>query len=516
MLRAVRSVARLLGIVRTLARHDALFPLEALTDGSAVTATARLVVRLAKRKRTENLRPGQRLSLAFQELGPSFIKFGQSLATRADLIGDEMAADLSQLQDDLPPFATAEARRTIEDEISSPIDELFSQFDDQPVAAASIAQVHFAVTTDGREVAVKVLRPGIEDAFARDLDLFLWLAETVENSQPSLHRLKPVEVVRTFARVVKTEMDLRLEAAAAVELAENFADDDSFNVPEIDWQRTAKRVLTLARVEGIPIDQRDDLIKAGHNPRALVETASRAIFHQIFRDGFFHADLHPGNLFVAADGSIHAVDFGIMGRIDATTRRYLGEMLMGFLEGDYRRVSDIHFRAGYVPASQSRDEFMQACRSIGAPIIGKPLNEISIARLLAQMFSVTESFEMETQPQLLLLQKTMMVAEGIGRMLDADVNMWEMSRPLIADWIEVNLGAEAILRNTAKEVASGIERLPHLIRGVERTAEMVSEGGLRLHPDSVRGLTQDGNPRHRGVALWLILAVLATILVVLL
>ncbi|MEE8515019.1 MAG: 2-polyprenylphenol 6-hydroxylase [Alphaproteobacteria bacterium] len=516
MLRAVRNIARLLGIVRTLARHDALFPLEFLTDGSVVAATAKLVVRLSTRKHVENLRPGQRLSLALQGLGPSFIKFGQSLATRSDLIGDEMAADLSQLQDRLAPFATAEARRTVEDELSTPIAEMYSQFDDQPVAAASIAQVHFAVTTDGREVAVKVLRPGIEDAFARDLDLFLWLAETIENSQPSLHRLKPVEVVRTFARVVGTEMDLRLEAAAASELAENFADDDSFNVPEIDWRRTAKRVLTLARVEGIPIDQRDDLIKAGHDPRALVETASRAIFNQIFRDGFFHADLHPGNLFVAADGSIHAVDFGIMGRLDATTRRYLGEMLLGFLDGDYRRVSDVHFRAGYVPAGQSRDEFMQACRSIGAPIIDLPLNEISIARLLAQMFSITVAFQMETQPQLLLLQKTMMVAEGLGRMLDAEVNMWDLSRPLIADWIEGNLGAEALLRETAKEVAMGIERLPHLIKGAERTAEMFAEGGLRLHPDSVRGLTQGGNNRGGGVAVWLILAVLAAILVVLL
>ncbi len=516
MLRAIRNLVRLMAIARTLARHDALFPLEALKIAPDVTAPARLLGRLARR-RAAGLRPGQRLAHALQALGPSFIKFGQSLATRADLLGEEMAADLSELQDRLPPFPAEQARATVEAELGRPLGDLFSSFEDAPVAAASIAQVHFAVTSEGREVAVKVLRPDIEQAFARDLDLFYWLAETIERTQPWLRRLKPVEVVRTFAKIVESEMDLRLEAAAASELKENFTGDKSFKVPEVDWRRTAKRVLTLTRIDGIPIDERDALISNGHDASAVLEKAACAIFNQIFRDGFFHADLHPGNLFVGRDGEIQAVDFGIMGRLDIETRRYLAEMLLGFLDGDYRRVAEVHFKAGYVPAHQSPDAFMQACRSIGEPILERPLNEISIARLLAQLFRVTETFQMETQPQLLLLQKTLMVAEGVGRRLSPDVNMWQLARPLIEEWMRENIGPEARVRDAAKDLLSGLERLPRLVANVEKTASMIADGGLKLHPDSVRALAgEKRNPRGRFSPLWLIVALLAAILVLLL
>ncbi|MEE9250794.1 MAG: 2-polyprenylphenol 6-hydroxylase [Alphaproteobacteria bacterium] len=516
MLRAIRNLVRLMAIARTLARHDALFPLEALKIAPDVTAPARLLGRLARR-RAAGLRPGQRLARALQALGPSFIKFGQSLATRADLLGEEMAADLSELQDRLPPFPAEQARATVEAELGRPLGDLFSSFEDAPVAAASIAQVHFAVTSEGREVAVKVLRPGIEQAFARDLDLFYWLAETIERTQPWLRRLKPVEVVRTFAKIVESEMDLRLEAAAASELKENFTGDKSFKVPEVDWRRTAKRVLTLTRIDGIPIDERDALISNGHDVSAVLEKAACAIFNQIFRDGFFHADLHPGNLFVGRDGEIQAVDFGIMGRLDIETRRYLAEMLLGFLDGDYRRVAEVHFKAGYVPAHQSPDAFMQACRSIGEPILERPLNEISIARLLAQLFRVIETFQMETQPQLLLLQKTLMVAEGVGRRLSPDVNMWQLARPLIEEWMRENIGPEARVRDAAKDLLSGLERLPRLVANVEKTASMIADGGLKLHPDSVRALAgEKRNPRGRFSPLWLIVALLAAILVLLL
>ena len=347
MLRAMRNLLRLMRIARTLARHDALVPLEALKIAPAMTAPARLLGRIGRRK-AAGLRPGQRFARALQDLGPSFIKFGQSLATRADLLGEEMAADLSELQDRVPHFPAEQARATVEAELGRPLDDLFSSFEDIPVAAASIAQVHFAGTGEGREVAVKVLRPGIERAFARDLDLFYWLAETIERTQPSFRRRKPVDVVRTLAKIVEIEMDLGLEAAAASELAENFTGDETFRVPEVDWRRTAKRVLTLARIDGIPIDERDALIENGHDPGAVLEKASCAMFNQIFRDGFFHADLHPGNLFVGRDGAIQAVDFGIMGRLDIETRRYLAEILLGFLEGDYRRVAAVPFKAGYV------------------------------------------------------------------------------------------------------------------------------------------------------------------------
>lgn len=519
MLRTLRNISRLAGVALTLARFDALFPLDRLRFAGPVAAAMRLLARLpGLRFDTRSLRPGERLARALTEMGPSFIKFGQSLATRADLIGEEIAADLSRLQDRLDPFPADQARECIAAELERPVEEIFASFEDAPVAAASIAQVHLAVTSEGEPVAVKILRPGIEAAFRRDLDLLSWLAEQVERSRPDLRRLKPREVVRTFARVVAVEMDLRLEAAAAAELGENFRGDPTFKVPAVDWRRTARRVLTLERVDGIPIDERDALIAADIDPDAVLKTASRIFFLQVFRDGFFHADLHPGNLFIGPGGDLRVVDFGIMGRLDLASRCYLGEMLLGFLEGDYGRVADVHFRAGYVPADQSRDMFMQACRSIGQPIFGLPMSEISIARLLAQLFAVTETFRMEAQPQLLLLQKTMMVAEGVGRGLNPDVNMWEMSRPLVEDWMKENLGPEARLREAVRGVMEGVERLPGFVANVERLAAMVAEKGHPLHRDALtRSIDGDGGraTARNSAALWWIAGLLAAILLTL-
>jgi len=279
-------------------------------------------------------------------------------------------------------------------------------------------------------------------------------------------------------------MDLRFEAAAASELRQNLGEDPDFRVPAIDWQRTSREVLTSERVIGIPIDERQALIDAGFEPRAILEKAARAFFKQVFRDGFFHADLHPGNLFVAADGVIVAVDFGIMGRLDRKTRFYLADMLLGFLTGDYRRVAEVHFDAGYVPARQSIDAFTQACRSIGEPIFGKPMHEISLARLLAQLFEITEQFEMETQPQLLLLQKTMLVAEGVGRILDPTVNMWALAQPLIEEWMRENRGVEARLADAAINIIDTLERLPTLVRNLEKVVTSIAEEGLRLEAET--------------------------------
>ncbi|MGH6961425.1 MAG: AarF/UbiB family protein, partial [Dongiaceae bacterium] len=334
--------------------------------------------------------------------------------------------------------------------------------DDTPAAAASIAQVHLARTTDGEEVAVKILRPGIEVAFARDFDLLYWIADLLYRLRPDLRRLKPVDVVRTFADSVKIEMDLRMEAAAAAELGENFAEDPAFRVPRIDWERTAQRVLTLERIRGINIDQREQLIAAGHDPNRLLANSAAVFFNQVFRDGFFHADQHPGNAFVEADGRICAVDFGIMGRLDREHRFYLADMLMGFLSRDYETVAEVHFRAGFVPRHKSKASFMQAIRAIAEPIMDKPLHDISVARLLGLLFQVTENFEMETQPQLLLLQKTMLVTEGVGRKLNPDVNMWSMARPLIEDWMRRNRGPEARIRQAARSALETIERLPEV------------------------------------------------------
>ena len=520
MFRALRNLSRLAGIALTLARYDALFPLAQLKFAAPLAATMDRLVRLFGLKHdTSMLRPGERLARAFTELGPTFIKFGQSLATRADLIGDDMAADLSMLQDRLEPFPTEQAKEVIAAELGRPLEALFQSFEDDPTAAASIAQVHFAETSDGDPVAVKVLRPGIEAKFDRDLDLLGWLAERLERTRPDLRRLKPIQVIATFAQVVAVEMDLRLEAAAASELGENFADDPTFNVPAVDWQRTARRVLTLERISGIPIDERDTLIKAGIDPDEVLRSSSCAFFRQVFRDGFFHADLHPGNLFVAADGAIQVVDFGIMGRLDRATRVYLGEMLLGFLDGDYGRVADVHFRAGYVPADQSRDMFMQACRAIGEPILGLAMSEISIARLLAQLFAMTETFQMEAQPQLLLLQKTMMVTEGVGRQLNPDINIWELARPLIEAWMKENLGPEARIRDTARNMVEGVERLPEFVANVERLAAIIAEKGHKLHPDTIARLLEGGGHGRNGapssMALWMIAFFLAAILLTL-
>ena len=509
MIRTLRNLTRLAVIARTLARHDALPKRAAL-----LAPTLALFWGLAARKDVPG-RDGQRLARALAELGPSFIKLGQMLSTRSDLVGEEMAADLAELQDKLPPFPGVVARAYIAAELEAPVEALFHSFDDKAVAAASIAQVHFAVTSDGREVAVKVLRPDIEMAFERDIDLFYWLASGALRLLPKLKRLKPVEVVDTFARTSRLEMDLRMEAAAASELRDNFKGDSSFNVPQVDWDRTARRVMTLERIRGVKVDELDSIRAAGFDPDVILAKASAGFFNQVFRDGFFHADLHPGNLFVNQDGDIAAVDFGIMGRLDHATRTYLADMLIGFLTGDYRRVAEVHFEAGYVPAHQNMELFMQACRAIGEPLLNKPLNEISVGRLLAQLFAVTEQFDMEVQPQLLLLQKSMLTAEGVGRALNPNINMWELARPLIEQWMRENRGPEAQAVQALSAAGGILRRLPTLVRDAERAAAEVAGSGLKLHPDTVKRLGAATRPKAGGgsPALWIIVALLALILV---
>lgn len=487
----LRHVGRLLKIGATLARHDALFVFDLVPQ---VEPLVRLASPLVNRKAQG--RPGERLAQALQEMGPAFIKLGQSLATRADLVGEAIARDLTLLQDRLPSFPPDEARATIEGELGQPIEVLFASFIDEPVAAASIAQVHRAVTTEGDPVAVKILRPGIEAKIERDLDFFNWIAGWAEMLHPPLRRLKAVETVAMFARATRAEMDLRLEASAASEFAENNADDEDFVVPAVDWQRTGRRVVTFEWVDGLRPDDTEGLSAAGLDRTAILETASRVFFNQVFRDGFFHADMHPGNMRIDPNtGQIIALDFGVMGRIDLSMRRDLALVLLGFLTRDYERVTEVFFRAGYVPPNQDRAAFTQALRAVGEPILGLPLEKISFAKLLGQLLATATTFEMTTEPQLLLLQKTMVVAEGVGRALNPSVNMWQVAQPLVEEWMRRHLGPAATVRRNVEEWADLVSRIPSLVRSLETDMR------------ETRVLIHDLNPRHHFY--WFVAALVA-------
>lgn len=475
----MRNFLYLFRVARVLARHDALFFLDDLNVSPFVANLAKLVS-----GRKEPGREGERLAAALTELGPFFIKFGQALAVRSDLVGEEIAEDLSKLQDRLEPFPTEIAKEIIAKELGRPVEQVFADFSDIPVAAASIAQVHFATDREGNKLAVKVLRPGVAEQFRRDISMLYFVARMVNTTLPRLRRLKLRQVVEDFEKTVRVEMDLRMEAAAASELQHNMAGDAHMKIPAVYWDMTSTRVLTLERIHGIRIDDVAALKAAGHDIHDIVHKASAIFFHQVFRDGFFHADMHPGNLFVGEDGRIIAVDFGIMGRIDRHTRVFLAEMLRGFLNRDYQKVADVHFEAGYIPADQDRQLFAQACRAIGEPLFGKAQKDISIALLMAQLFRVTEDFNMETQPQLILLQKTMMLAEGLGRRLDPDVNFWLLSQPLIEEWARENLGPKARVMDAAETLTKTLERLKYI-------PDCITPEGIRIHPDTIRAACGD-------------------------
>src|SRR3954468_22469626 len=463
MTRPVVHLWRLLKWGRVLARHGALRGIERDVN------TPQPVRRLARIARFGARVPRvPTYGEAFQELGPAAIKFGQALATRPDLVGIEAAHDLQLLQDSLPPAPFEEVRLAIEQGLEKPLEQVFADIDPEPVGAASIAQVHRAHTIDGKLVAVKVLRPNIEEDFARALDTYGWAAAQVENMGGEPARLRPRAVVAHFKQWTARELDLRREAASASELRENLVAESGFYVPAIDWSRTSRRVLTLEWIDGIKLNDREALIAAGHDVKALAATLVRAFLRQSVIDGFFHADLHQGNLVALPDGRLAAIDFGIMGRIDRQSRVWLAEILYGLLTGDYLRVAEIHFEAQYVPAHHNVEEFATALRAVGEPIRGLPVKDISIGQMLDGLFNITRDFDMPTQPHLLLLQKTMVMEEGVAHALDPDINMWETAEPFLREWVRGELGPEAALADRLVKDFRTLARLPELIRRIDQ------------------------------------------------
>ena len=480
------------------------------------------VLKLFERRGVSQRNKGERMSAALNRLGPSYVKMGQFLATRPDVVGPELAEALTSLQDRVPAFGMEAAKRAVADALGKPVEELYESFS-EPIAAASIAQVHKAtvIARDGsrKDVAVKILRPRIAERFQADLAGFYLAARVIEAVHQPSRRLRPVAVVDTLAHSIRLEMDFRLEAAAMSEMAEYCADDENFRVPEIHWSKSEKSVMTMEWIDGIKLNDMAALKASGHDLRTLGQTVIQSFLRHALRDGFFHADMHPGNLFLDRQGRLVAVDFGIMGRLGVKEQHFLAEILYGFITRDYRRVSQVHFDAGYVPSSQDVDTFAQALRSIGEPIHGRDSSEISMAGLLSQLFEFTELFGMATRTELILLQKTMVVVEGVARMMDPSLNLWNTSEPVVKSWMEKNVGPLA----KAREMAGGLATLatlsaslPEMARRAERLSDSfdaMGRDGMRLDADTVKaiGKAEARESRSGRIALWVIALALCAI-----
>ena len=430
-------------------------------------------------------KPGEKLCLALEGMGTTFIKLGQFLATRPDIIGEELADNLEKLQDKLPAFDTYEAKKIIKKEVGETQYKNILELS-EPIAAASIAQVHIAKIkeeNENREVAIKILRPNIEKLFNEELDALMLFAYIIENTFSKAKRLKLVEVVHLLREITNIEMDLRFEAAAASELYENTKNDNRFNVPKIYWNYTTKKVLALDKVDGISIREHKKLKEIGIDLKFLAENLIQHFLKQAIRDGFFHGDMHQGNLFVDKQGNIIPVDFGIMGRLDKNNRKFLAEILYGFIQRDYVKVAEVHFQAGLVPQHASKDQFAQAWRSVGEPIFGQSIKDISGGNLLAQLFEITEKFNMPTQTPLLLLQKTMVVVEGVARKLYPETNIWQVSRPVLEDWLKDMKSPKSTLDtaiNTSAEILKRVPDFPDLMDKANYALQLMAEGKLNI------------------------------------
>jgi ubiquinone biosynthesis protein len=509
-----------------LARAGFVFAREGvlgLVDPTLLPASARLALWLARLIERRSATPAaNRLATALTALGPTYVKLGQFLATRPDVVGVVLARDLESLQDKMPPFPQAEAERAVEAALDRRLSDLFVSFG-PAVAAASIAQVHRAEVASPqgpRPVAVKVLRAGVERRFKVDIESFAFVARNAEWLSAEARRLRLTEVVETLNRSVTIEMDLRLEAAALSEMAENTKNDPHFRVPAIDWDRTARGVLTLDWIDGTPLTDRAMLAAKGFDLVALARAVIQTFLRHALRDGFFHADMHPGNLFVDDNGTLIAVDFGIMGRLGPKERRFLAEILYSFITRDYRRAAEVHFEAGYVPRCHSVESFAQAIRAIGEPIHNRTAEEISMAKLLLLLFEVTGLFDMRTRPELLLLQKTMVVVEGVARSLDPRLDMWTVAEPVVREWIERHLGAAGRVEDVAdgaREIGRFLGEIPGLLaRGATMLEHLdaITRDGLVLAPETVAAIGRAEARRNRwtAAALWAIAVMLGALI----
>ncbi|MBI2714070.1 MAG: 2-polyprenylphenol 6-hydroxylase [Rhizobiales bacterium] len=507
-----------------LARAGFVFAREgvfALVDTRTLPLPAKTAIVLARLIERPTPKDGSsRLASALTKLGPTYVKLGQFLATRPDVVGKVIAHDLESLQDKMAPFPQAQAEAAVAAAFERPLTQVYASFGPS-VAAASIAQVHRAeIEVDGarKPVAVKILRPGVERRFKVDLDAFFYVARKAEGLSLEAQRLRPVEAVATLARSVTMEMDFRLEAAALSEMAENAREDKDFRVPVVDWDRTAREVLTLEWIDGIPLNDRAALEAKGLDLPALGHKVIQSFLRHALRDGFFHADMHPGNLFVDAEGRLVAVDFGIMGRLGPKERRFLAEILFGFITRDYQRTAQIHFDAGYVPRHHSVEAFAQAIRAIGEPIHNRTAEDISMAKLLMLLFEVTGLFDMRMRPELLLLQKTMVVVEGVARTLDPKLDMWKTAEPVVREWIERNLGPIGKLEDAAEgagEIGRFLGQVPALLSRAGTLIDQIDDitrNGLVLSPETVEAIGRAEQRRNRwtAVALWTIAALLAS------
>jgi ubiquinone biosynthesis protein len=500
-----------------LARAGYVFAREGVfgfADPSALPPQAVLPVKIARLIERRGAASSGKLSRALTRLGPTYVKLGQFLATRPDVVGVAMARDLESLQDRLPPFPQAQAEAVMAEAFDKPVTQAFASFG-EPVAAASIAQVHRAeIEKDGirKTVAVKVLRPNVGGRFRRDLSDFMFAARQMEAVSAEARRLRPIEIVDTLARSVAMEMDLRLEAAALSEMAENTKNDPDFRVPAVDWDRTSHHVLTMEWIDGIALNDRAKLESAHIDLPDLGRKVIQNFLRHALRDGFFHADMHPGNLFVDDSGRLVAVDFGIMGRLGLKERRFLAEILLGFITRDYRRVAEVHFEAGYVPAHHSVENFAQAIRAIGEPIHNRAADEISMAKLLSLLLEVTGLFDMRTRPELIMLQKTMVVVEGVARGFDPKLDIWTTADPVVREWIARNLGPvgqiEGVVHGAGDlgKVLAGLPAIAARSVAVLNQFDAITRDGLVLSPETIEAIGKAEAKRNRWqtLALWVI------------